>query len=287
MYAPGWNDRLMSRAPERRSLSFRLPALLLPAVLFGLCAAPPARASDGCRSVEGAEAIFGQSAKRYYIVGERHGTAEIPALFGDLACVASATGPLIVGLEMATAHQLALDAYLSSDGSPGAQAVWRSAKHWSLRDGRGSAAMWSMIERMRQLKQQGRDLSAIAFMHQSDTPEGREQAMAEAWRAALKERGDARLLILIGSVHAEVEPIGNSVPAASFIPKELRLTLSYVPWGDLRCSPDGCPAVSAAGTPRILRRAPPGWSWPRYDAYYTVGRPFSPSPPLEEAVTRQ
>jgi hypothetical protein len=286
MFARGWNDRSMLLVGKILS-AFSGPWIWLGlSVVSGLGAASPVMTGNVCRAVEGAEAIFGDPAKRYFIVGERHGTAETPELFGDLACLASASGPLIVGLEMEAAHQSALDAYLASDGSSGPQAAWRNAKHWKLKDGRGSVAMWVMIDRLRLLRQQGRDLRAIAFMHQADTVEGRERAMADAWKAALDERPDAKLLILIGSVHAETEAIGHSVPAASFVPKKLRFTLSYVPWEVVRCAPHGCPAVASAGAPRILRRAPSEWSWPRYDAYYTVGRPFRQSPPLEAAAPR-
>jgi hypothetical protein len=220
--------------------------------------------------------------KRYIIFGERHGTAETPSLFADLACVASANGPLIVGLEMEADQQAALDAFLASDGSTAAKQAWRRAKHWRLRDGRGSIAMWMMIERLRQMKAEGRDLSAIAFMHPASTIEGRERAMADAWRAALDARRDARLLILVGSVHAESEAIGQSVPAASFVPQRARLTLSYVPWEAVRCGPYLCRGTGA-GSPQILAEAPAEWRWPRYDAYYTVGRRFSRSAPAPES----
>jgi hypothetical protein len=235
-----------------------------------------------CRNVEGAEALLSNPEKRYIIVGERHGTAETPALFADLACLASAKGPLIVGLEMEADQQRALDAFLASDGSAAARQAWRRARHWQLRDGRGSTAMWTMIEELRRLKAKGRDLTAIAFMHQASTVEARERAMADAWRAALDARKDARLLILVGSVHAESEPIGQSVPAASFVPRRVRLTLSYVPWEAVRCGPYLCRSAGA-GNPRVLAQVPAEWRWPRYDAYYTVGRRFTPSAPAPES----
>jgi hypothetical protein len=258
----------------------KLSLLFLMAALAGPSRASAAEPVAGCRAVGGAEALLSQSAQRYIIVGERHGTAEVPALFGDLACLASARGPLIVGLEMEADQQAALDAFLSSDGSLLAQQAWRRSKHWRLRDGRGSEAMWAMIERLRTLKAQGRDVSALAFMHQANSIEARESAMAEAWRAALKNRPEARLLILIGSVHAESEPVGQSIPAASFIPAQLRLTLGYVPWEAIQCRSLGCRSVTNSSGAQILRQAPAEWRWPRYDAYYTVGRTFTRSPPL-------
>jgi hypothetical protein len=244
-------------------------------VLAGPLSASELRQDVDCSPVAGADALLGKSEKRYIIVGERHGTAEIPPLFGDLACLASASGPLIVGLEMEADQQPALDAFLSSDGSAEAKRAWRRAKHWRLKDGRGSVAMWNMIDRVRQLKAQGRDVTALAFMRQAGSVEARERAMADAWTAALADRGDARLLILIGSVHAESELIGQSVPAASFVPRSARVTLSYVPWEAIRCGFAPCPA-SAAGR-RILDKAPSEWRWPRYDVHYTVGVPFTPS----------
>jgi hypothetical protein len=268
----------LARTHSRRGLWLFLSILMLSGASS---ASAPAQAS-ACRNVEGAEALLSDREKRYIIVGERHGTAETPALFGDLACLASAKGSLIVGLEMEADQQPALDAFLASDGSAAARQAWRRAKHWQLRDGRGSIAMWMMIERLRRLRAEGRDLTAIAFMHQASTVEARERAMADAWRAAMDARGDARLLILIGSVHAESEAIGQSVPAASFVPQRARLTLSYVPWEAVRCGPHPC-GGAGAGRPRILGEAPAEWRWPRYDAYYTVGRRFSPSAPPPES----
>jgi hypothetical protein len=143
--------------------------------------------------------------------------------------------------------------------------------------------MWALVERLRQLKAGGRDVTAIAFMHQANTPEARERAMAEAWARALAGRTEARLLVLIGSVHAESEPVGHSIPAASFVPPRERLTLGYVPQEALRCTPLACPAGIAAGRAGILARAPAAWRWPRFDAYYAVGRPFSASGPAPES----
>jgi hypothetical protein len=260
---------------SRRGLWLVLPILMLIAA-----ANATAIEQDICENVEGAEALLSNPEKRYIIVGERHGTAETPAFFGDLACLASAKAPLIVGLEMEADQQPALDVFLASDGSTAAKQAWRRAKHWQLRDGRGSSAMWTMIERLRRLKAGGRAVTAIAFMHQAGTVELRERAMADAWHAALNARKDARLLILIGSVHAESEAIGQSVPAASYVPQRARLTLSYVPWEAVRCGPYLC---RGAGRPRILTEAPAEWRWPRYDAYYTVGRRFSPSAPAPES----
>jgi hypothetical protein len=251
-------------------------------MLAGAAGASVDEQGSMCRNVEGAEALLSNPGKRYIIVGERHGTAETPQLFADLACVASAKGPLIVGLEMEANQQAPLDAFLASDGSAAARQAWRRAKHWQLRDGRGSIAMWAMIDRLRQLKAAGRDLMAIAFMHQAATVEGRERAMADAWRAALEARPDARLLILIGSVHAESEPVGQSVPAASFIPQRSRLTLGYVPCEAVRCGPHLCRGAGGR-QPRILAQAPAEWRWPRYDAYYSVGRPFTPSAPVPQS----
>jgi hypothetical protein len=244
---------------------------------------PPDSQSVSCGAVDGAAALLGDQAKRYIIVGERHGTAQIPAFFAELACLAAAQGPLIVGLEMEADQQQALDTFLRSDGSASARQAWRRQKHWRLRDGRGSAAMWALVERLRQLKAGGRDVTAIAFMHQANTPEARERAMAEAWARALAGRTEARLLVLIGSVHAESEPVGHSIPAASFVPPRERLTLGYVPQEALRCTPLACPAGIAAGRAGILARAPAAWRWPRFDAYYAVGRPFSASGPAPES----
>ena len=235
------------------------------------------RAGLECREVAGADLIV-NSSKRIVVVGERHGTTEIPSFFGDLVCLISAKGPVVAGFEMSSGQQSALDAYVRSDGSEEEQERLLRQEHWRVHDGRASAAVFELIERLRRMRAAGRDISVIAFMHPGDSPEARESAMARAITEAAERNRGARVIALIGSVHAETEVIGPVAPTASYLPSGERLTLNYIPWMSAGCS-DGLCSANGAGAAQISRSAPPEWSWPRYDYYYSVGTRFTPSPP--------
>ena len=237
----------------------------------------PERTGVECGEVAGADLIV-NSSKRIVVVGERHGTTEIPSFFGDLVCLISARGPVVAGFEMSADQQSALDAYVRSDGSEGERERWLRQEHWRVRDGRGSAAMFELIERLRRMRAAGRDISVIAFMSPGDSPEARERAMARAIAEVAERNRRARVIALIGSVHAETEVIGPIAPAASYLPQNELLTLNYFPWVSVGCFHRACSA-NAGGAARISRSAPPEWSWPRYDYYYSVGTRFTPSPP--------
>src|SRR4029079_429619 len=65
------------------------------------------------------EAIPGQERLgSLVLLGELHGTAEIPAAFGRLVCQAASTrrGAVLVGLEILAGAQAAIDVFLASDG---------------------------------------------------------------------------------------------------------------------------------------------------------------------------
>lgn len=236
----------------------------------GLWLGGPAWGAVPCGGIAGAEHVLERKAARCVIVGERHGTEQIPAFFGDLVCHAGERAPVVVGVEIEAHQQASLDAYLKSDGGLDARAALLREDHWRNRDGRASAAMFALIERLRQLRAQGWDITLLAFMVPARDGDARERGMAEAWVAALRAQPQARLFALIGRVHAETQPIGFRAPAASYLPAAQRLTLSYVP-SDL-----------VGGGARVMASAPPEHAWPRYDLFYSVGAPFKASPPARE-----
>jgi uncharacterized iron-regulated protein len=197
-----------------------------------------------CGSIGGAQHVLERPNARYVIVGERHGTREIPAFFADLVCQVSQSSPVVVGLEIEAHQQAAIEAYLLSDGSPASRAALLREDHWRNPDGRASAAMFALLERVRLLRRSGRQITVLAFMVAAPDPDARERGMAEAWMRALRAHPRARLLALVGWVHAETQPIGFSPAAASYLPPAQRLTLSYVP------------ADAAPGARRIMASAP-------------------------------
>ncbi len=110
---------------------------------MALMAAPPgaAQASEDCKAIAGADQLLQRPDLRWLIVGELHGTAELPAAFADLVCLAASSGkPVTVGLEFPQSEQARFDAYMSSTGDAAAKAALLQGATWRqpMRDGRSS-----------------------------------------------------------------------------------------------------------------------------------------------------
>ena len=237
---------------------------VLPAVLT-MMLSPVGQGSSAlsCIPIIGSDLVLAVEAKRFIIVGENHGTNEIPSLFGDLICAALSRGPVVVGLEIQTDQQESLDRYMVSSGDKAARIALLSNKHWRSTDGRASEAMFQLIEQVRRLGNESRNAVLLrALMPIGSNPEESERAMGESWKLSLNGMPNARLLMLVGSGHAEREPMGNSIPAAHALLAESTLTLDFFP-------------SSQRG---IFLDAPPAWRWPHFDLHYSVGKPLSPSP---------
>src|SRR5262245_61858050 len=67
---------------------------------------------------------------RFTLLGEQHGTREIPAFVGDAVCQAAAGGPVRLALEISRSEQPRIDAYLNSSGGPSARAALLEGPFW-------------------------------------------------------------------------------------------------------------------------------------------------------------
>ncbi len=104
--------------------------------------------------------------RQIVLVGESHGTNEIPAFTAGLVCSLLRAGrSVILGIEHSGEEQAALNRYLDSAGGPvDRQALMQSSANWrSYADGRGSVAMLAMIESMRRLRKQGQRVGVLAI----------------------------------------------------------------------------------------------------------------------------
>ena len=146
---------------------------------------------------------------RVLLVGEIHGTAEVPALVADLADALAAEEPLVVGLELPRDEQKRIDAFLDSAGTGEDRAALLAGKFWTrdYQDGRSSLAMLELLERLRQLRL--RTPIEVLALDQVGAAvadgDARDQAMAEGLSAALKAQPKARALVLAGNFHTRLQ----------------------------------------------------------------------------------
>ncbi|HZG33636.1 MAG TPA: hypothetical protein VEZ59_10210 [Sphingopyxis sp.] len=268
------------------------------ACLFVIAAelAPSPAAAQSCTPLPGAKELRDGSRPDFVIMGEAHGTAELPAAFADLVCAYAGTGkPVSVGLELMPAEQGALEAYLASNGDPAAKTALLASPAWAIRDGRASQAIFDLIEKLRRLRRAHPALSVVAFDHPSEKPgtsAAREKGMADLLLAAKQARPDAPLLALTGIGHAgksEWTSLGPPFPAMSqFLPADRTVAVAFhVAGGEVwACrrpaenAPEECGArpvtVHGAERPRGLSV---GSDRKGFDATISVGSDFSASPP--------
>lgn len=148
---------------------------------------------------------------RLVVLGEYHGTAETPLLVADLMERYSRnTAAVRLGLELPMSENVALARYLRSDGGADARETLRTSPFWVVKDdqhdGRRSRDMLALIEAVRVLRAQGRDVGVAGYDTEtgaSTSSDQRDAAMAAHLRQQFNALpGDARMLVLTGNVHA-------------------------------------------------------------------------------------
>lgn len=253
-------------------------------------------ASLVCAAPAGADALWDDPQVRFVVVGELHGTVEAPAAFAEIACDASADRPLVVALELSDQMQPSLDQWMASDGGAAAKSAFLDQPFWKEAviegDGRSSEAMLAMLERLRDLKAGGRDILVVATQPSVHRPEGFDQSyfevyMAHAWIRAAYSRPEARVLILVGNMHAMKDRMhpDDHLFAAGHIDKRFVRSLKVAQQGGATwdLSSDGHFGISPqyAAEPAdmrgvILQPVRGGL----YDGWLALG-PATPSPPVK------
>nr|TKK06004.1 calcium-binding protein [Stenotrophomonas rhizophila] len=148
---------------------------------------------------------------RLVVLGEYHGTAETPLLVADLMERYSRNPAAVrLGLELPMSENVALARYLRSDGGADARETLRTSPFWVVKDdqhdGRRSRDMLALIEAVRVLRAQGRDVGVAGYDNEtgaSTSSDQRDAAMAAHLRQQFNALpADARMLVLTGNVHA-------------------------------------------------------------------------------------
>ena len=185
-------------------------ACLMLVACFAVCHATPAETIDNQGISSALKLILSEAGdRRLILLGELHGTRQVPALVARLISAYSVQGPVLLGLEIDGSESAAMRRYLASDGGPEAQAFLPASPFWNVQgvqhDGRRNHEVLGLIEQVRRMRAQGRDVAILAY----DDPgtghassQARDQAMAHSLRTAIAALPRGRLIVLSGNVHA-------------------------------------------------------------------------------------
>lgn len=251
---------------------------------------PLGKAVRPSEPISGLTAIVARRDIHYLVLGESHGTREIPAFFGDLVVQAQRSRPIVAALELPATEADRIERYLRSPGSEEDRRGLLDGEFWrsTAQDGRGSQAIVDLIEKLRQLRQGGWN-GAVAYCQPDPrdiSNESYEQAMALCWKAASEASPDALVMALVGDAHASRAPFFDVTPAAAWLPpgQAVVLDVNFASGASWNCDDQGCGARPTAADDLHLPR---GLHWGKtrkgglgaYDGLFSVGDRFSASSP--------
>lgn len=139
------------------------------------------------------------------VIGEVHGSKEIPNLVENLLCLLSKKStPYLLALEMPTSEQEGLDLYANSSEAISFEDVFGKSVFWNktLHDGRSSVAIAQLIEKARELSKQGAMLKVVAFDSGSRGTRSPSENFGDNLKSALEKNPGYKMLVLTGRLHA-------------------------------------------------------------------------------------
>ena len=134
----------------------------------------------------------------YVLLGEMHGSNEIPRLFGNIVCaVAQLKGVVLTGLEFPASEQENLQAYATSldESLLASMSGFRNRSD----DGRSSKAMFSLIAQL--AKTAG--VRVFAFDADTSADEAERDAIMSANIISKKQSQSSPTFILCGNIHSD------------------------------------------------------------------------------------
>ena len=185
----------------RRSITAFLFLLVLPVTIQ----ARPDIKEPPCDPIRRATEIVQPG--RVVLLGELHGSVEVPLFVDDLVCLALSYGHAVaVGLEIPLEEEKSVSDYLQSDGSANAQAAFLAGELWQnpFKDGRSSQAVLELIDSLRVKVQNGERIEIVLI----DTATGvdRDQFMARQLKEAIERLPNHFFLVLTGNLHNRMVP---------------------------------------------------------------------------------
>ena len=249
--------------------------------------------AQACTPPDGVSQLWERS-ERIIVVGESHGTREGPAAFAEIVCAATEQGPVTVALELPSNMQPSLNAFLAAADATTALEALEGTPFLAPRmaDGRTSESMLDMLNRIRTLRTEGRDVAIHAFQPNASRPRDWPQAwyeldMAANMAAAVYQRPTGRVLALVGNLHARNTAIERlpevGLPAAAHLPAQDTLTVVIAQQGGeaWNCQEECGPHTQGARyDPDARGVILEPYAEGAYDAVLALG-PSTASPPIQ------
>jgi hypothetical protein len=139
------------------------------------------------------------------LIGDLHGTREIPAFVGRLVATLVAREPVVLALEIRRDLAPSIDAFVASDGGPAARAAALRDRWWhDIHDGRGSVAMFELVDTVRRLRAGHADVRLELFdpgIPDEERAARRERLMADHLIAVRRADPAAILIVYAGNLH--------------------------------------------------------------------------------------
>ncbi len=178
---------------------------------------------SGCPKLSGASEILSNPQIHFLVVGDYHGTNEVPALFSDIICHAIAQNRNIsVALEWPESAQDEINQFLQADGGTLSRQALFGALGLAQTDGRGSLAMFEMIEGIRKMRGAKTLIPVIPIQPQGPLQGSEyEKKMAAAIVSARENAKNDLTLVFVGGAHAmkKSHPLNPNVnPMATYLP---------------------------------------------------------------------
>lgn len=200
-------------------------------------AAPP------CAPLPGVDQLLDKPGLSYLLLGEYHGTVEMPGVAADVICHAAKQGrPLVVAVDLRAEDQPALDRYMKSDGGAEARAALLASPGWKEEGGRTTAAIADLVEATRRIGRKrpaSVPVTLVAFDRgpQPETSPMREAAMAKALESAAARKPRSLVIAFTGAGHADQEGFVSRRPpfpaAAGHLPRDRTISLTFARPGGL------------------------------------------------------
>lgn len=164
------------------------------------------------------ELIEAAADSRIVVLGELHGTREVPELATVLAKRYAEQGPLVLAMEVSQSEQRSLERSITAPNGQWREEL-RQRRYWRMApersDGRRNEQLLDVVEALRLLRASGREVAVLAFDPRpggSPGSAGRERDMAASLRAAYAALPRGRILVITGNFHARAYKRADAPP---------------------------------------------------------------------------